>query len=218
MCKRNEKGIKWTKPDILNMERKARLKLINGITGIKPANLIGTISAKGNENLAVFSSVVHLGSNPALVGFIARPKGEVPRNTLENILAQKFYTINHVPLGYEERAHYTSAKFPSSISEFEKCNIPIEYIDNFEAPFVKDSKIKFGLEFKEKIDVPLNGTSLIIGEVQMIVINESRALDKNGYVDLEASESMGIAGLNSYYSLQKEGDYPYVRIKDVPNF
>jgi flavin reductase (DIM6/NTAB) family NADH-FMN oxidoreductase RutF len=57
------------KEDILKAERIFRLNLINSITGVKPANLIGTQSKEGNSNLAIFSSVVHMGSNPALVGF-----------------------------------------------------------------------------------------------------------------------------------------------------
>ncbi|WP_223787246.1 flavin reductase [Marinicella meishanensis] len=82
---------------IQQMDRIKRLNFINAITGIKPANLIGSNSPKHGSNLAIFSSVVHLGSNPALLGFITRPTGEVPRNTLENIEATGYYTINHVP-------------------------------------------------------------------------------------------------------------------------
>ncbi|PTL98815.1 MAG: flavin oxidoreductase, partial [Candidatus Arcticimaribacter sp.] len=50
-----------------------RLNMINSCTGYKSANLIGTQSKEGNTNLAVFNSVVHLGSNPPLIGFILRP-------------------------------------------------------------------------------------------------------------------------------------------------
>ena len=60
-----------TREDIQNTERIKRFNIINSITGIKPANLIGTISADGKTNLAIFSSDIHLGSNPALIGFIA---------------------------------------------------------------------------------------------------------------------------------------------------
>ena len=57
----------FSKKDIINASRIHRLNLINSITGIKPANLIGTISKDGHTNLAIFSSVIHLGSNPALI-------------------------------------------------------------------------------------------------------------------------------------------------------
>ena len=69
-----------------------RIHLINGITGTKAANLIATKSKSGLENVAVFSSVLHLGSEPALIGFVLR-QGKVERHTYENILETKFYFL-----------------------------------------------------------------------------------------------------------------------------
>ena len=61
---------------ILQMERSFRVNRLNSVSGYKPANLIGTLESDGVENLAIFSSVVHLGSDPALLGFIQRTIGE----------------------------------------------------------------------------------------------------------------------------------------------
>jgi len=72
---------------IINLERKFRLNLINSITGIKPANLIGTRSLDGTDNVAVFSSIVHLGSHPAQLGFVMRPQTDNPRDTFTNIIS-----------------------------------------------------------------------------------------------------------------------------------
>ena len=47
-----------------------KINLINSCSGYKPANLIATVSKNGIENVAIFSSVVHIGSNPPLLGFI----------------------------------------------------------------------------------------------------------------------------------------------------
>ena len=58
--------MKFTSNDIKNLDKVYRLNLINSITGIKPANLIATRSKNGVDNVAIFSSVVHLGSNPAI--------------------------------------------------------------------------------------------------------------------------------------------------------
>ena len=91
--------------------KQERVNLINSISGYKPANLIGTISAAKKTNLAIFSSVVHLGTNPPLFGFITRPTTEVPRHTYENLKEIGVYTINHVHESFIEKAHYTSAKF-----------------------------------------------------------------------------------------------------------
>lgn len=191
--------------------------MINAVTGIKPANLIGTISGDGAANLAIFSSVVHIGSNPPLIGFVLRPTDEVPRHTYENICENGFYTVNHVHRDFAERAHYTSAKFEKGVSEFEACGLSEEYINDFPAPFVKESRLKLGLKFEEQISIALNKTSLIIGSVELAIIPDEQLKDRK-YPDLSAIDDVGISGLNSYYSLEKIADFPYARPSDVPDF
>ena len=65
--------VQISKDDMLAMDKIKRLNLINSCTGYKSANLIGTKSVDGIENVAVFSSITHLGSKPAMLGFIVRP-------------------------------------------------------------------------------------------------------------------------------------------------
>ena len=57
------------KTEIQKLNKINRLNLINSITGIKTINLIGTVDKKNVTNLAVFSSIVHISSDPALLGF-----------------------------------------------------------------------------------------------------------------------------------------------------
>jgi flavin reductase (DIM6/NTAB) family NADH-FMN oxidoreductase RutF len=206
-----------TKDDLYQLERRKKLNIINSITGIKPANLIGTVSEDNIPNLAIFSSIVHLGSNPALLGFIVRPTGEVPRNTYENILANGLYTINHVRDSFVKNAHYTSAKFDREVSEFDACGLTDEYLQGFKAPFVKESTIKIGMKYCESIPIERNGTILVIGEVEHIILPDE-ALNEKGYIDLEQAETAGISGLNSYYSVEKIASFPYVRVEEVPEF
>lgn len=203
--------------DLDQMERKERLKLINSISGIKPANLIGTKDDDGIENLAIFSSVVHLGSHPALLGMVVRPNTEVRRHTFENIQNSKLYTINQVTRNIIKKAHYTSAKFPKNVSEFEACDLSAEYLDGFDAPFVGESKLKIGMKLEDVISIPSNETLLIVGSVQHLLIDDE-AFDQSGYLNLAAIDTVGISGLNSYYDLNKIEDFPYARVNVVPNF
>jgi flavin reductase (DIM6/NTAB) family NADH-FMN oxidoreductase RutF len=206
----------YTKENIHALDRVSRLKIINSVSGIKPANLIGTTSNSGETNVAVFSSVVHLGSNPALLGFISRPQTVDVGHTYRNIQENGAYTINHIHPDFVKNAHYTSAKFESGISEFERCGLTEEYITNFKAPFVQESSFKMGLQFKEAIDIKLNGAVLIIGEIEHLFIPDTAS--EQDEVDLEQTNSVGISGLNSYYELKKLGSFPYVRVSEVPKF
>lgn len=206
-----------SKTDIQKLEHRKRLNIINSITGIKPANLIGTKSDDDQTNVAIFSSVVHLGSNPALIGFIMRPTGEVPRHTYENIKENGFYTINHVPTVIVNRAHYTSAKVDRSVSEFDRCGLTEEYIGDFHAPFVKECHIKMGLKFMDEIPIKLNGTTMIVGEINELIMPD-QAVDEKGYIDLSLFNTAGISGLNNYYTLSPIASFPYARPEEIPDF
>ena len=77
--------------DIDNFHHIYRINLINSCSGYKSANLLGSVSSEGIENVAVFSSVTQIGSNPPMLGFFLRPT-TVIRNTYENIKATGVYT------------------------------------------------------------------------------------------------------------------------------
>lgn len=207
----------FTKNDIENMDQVRRIKYINSVSGIKPANLLGTISNGGLTNLAIFSSVFHLGSEPAILGFITRPTGEIQRHTYENIMQNGQYTINHVHHTFVKNAHYTSAKFSRDESEFEQCGLTEEFLPGFNAPFVKESTFKLGMVFKEAIDIKLNGTILVIGEIAHLIL-PPEAIDTEDDIDLADCNGVGISGLNTYYALQKIARYPYAHAHEKPNF
>jgi len=207
----------FSKQDLAEAEKIKRLNIINSVSGIKPANLIGTKSNNGINNLAIFSSIVHLGSNPAHLAFVMRPSEEVRRHTYENILENGFFTINHIHTNFIEQAHYTSAKFGADISEFETCGFNEEYLMDFNAPFVKESTLKMAMKHVESIPIKSTNTLLVVGEVQHLFIPD-HAMDEQGQINLSLIDDVGISGLNSYYKLQKLAEFPYARVSELPDF
>ena len=206
-----------TREDLKKMHRVRRLNLINGMSGIKPANLIGTKSKSGIPNVSIFSSIVHIGSDPGLIGFITRQSGDVVRNTYNNICQTGHYTINHIHESFIENAHYTSAKFDAEVSEFEQCYLTEEYLYKFPAPFVGESKLKFGLKLVEEVNIKSNGTKMIIGQVQEIILPEN-CLDDKGYLRLDKLSDVGIGGLSSYYNLRRIKSFPVAKVGELPEF
>jgi len=134
--------------DIDNLDYLYRINLINSCSGFKSANLIGTKSNIGETNVAVFSSVTHLGSNPPLLGFFLRPT-TVLRNTYENIKETGEFTINHIHEEIIQDAHHTSAKYDKSISEFDVTKLEEEYKNIFYAPFVKNTPVQMAMKYPE---------------------------------------------------------------------
>lgn len=204
------------KNEIETLDRKYRLNLINSITGIKPANLIGTRSKDGRNNLGIFSSIVHLGSDPAQIGFVMRPQTHELKDTYSNIKETAVYTINHVSESFIKKAHYTSAKLDKNTSEFETMNLEPQFISDFFAPFVERSKTKIGMKFLKDMVLP-NGCILIIGEIELIDIPD-KVVNKKGQIDLCGYDAVGISGLNTYYSLHQIETFPYVRVDEIPDF
>lgn len=207
----------FSEEDILQMPKVKRLNIINSITGIKPANLISTIDERNRHNLAIFSSVVHLGSNPALIGFILRPQEKIRRHTYENILENGYYTINHLPNHKTLEGHYTSAKFDKETSEYDVCHFTPEFQHEFPVPYVKESFLKMGLKHVESIPIKYNGTVMIVGKILQVYVAKS-SLSEEGYINLEKAKSVGISGLNTYYDLKKIDSYPYARPHELPQF
>jgi len=208
--------IHFTKKDVSGLDRIVRLNLINSITGYKPANVIGTINNEGQTNLAIISSVVHMGSDPAILGFFMRPM-VTERHTMENILETKSYTINHIHSIIAEQAHFTSADFQRHESEFDKCKLTPVYKDGFTAPYVMESKLQIGMQLADKLDISINGTILVVGHVTHIYIEED-GYKGNGIVDLNAIDTICVSGLDTYHKVEKIATYPFARPNELPDF
>lgn len=187
--------------DILAMEKQTRVHFINSIGGFKSVCLVGTTNTKGKTNLAVFSSLIHIGANPALVALIFRPSPP-ERDTLTNLLETGFYTLNHINESIYQKAHQTSARYEKEISEFDETGLTPDYKNDFKAPFVKESAIQIGLRFREKIDIKINNTIMVIGEITEVYVPQN-CLSKDGFLDIEKANSITCSGLDSYHTTKR---------------
>ncbi len=203
----------FTLEDIRNMDYIFRINLINSCSGFKSANLIGTKDNLGVTNVAVFSSVTHLGSNPGLLGFFLRPT-TVIRNTYDNIKSSGKYTINHIYDEIIEDAHHTSAKYDSDISEFDVTNLEADYKDNFWAPFVKDCPVQMAMSYVEEYPIKANNTILLIGQIDKIYVKDELLL-KDGFIDLAKGNVATINGLDAYAIPELKTRLEYQRPKNV---
>jgi len=205
----------WIKADILALERRYRAQFVNSLSGFKGVNMVGTVDTKGQTNLAIVSSVVHLGSNPALFGMVMRPH-TVARHTLENLLETGFYTLNHLNEDIYPQAHHTSARYPKDISEFNVTRLTPLYTPIIPAPYVQESHIRLGLAFKQKIDIELNGTVFIIGELVEVHF-PTDCLTEDGFLDIKRAGSITVAGLDAYHSTNLLERLPYAKPhKSIP--
>jgi flavin reductase (DIM6/NTAB) family NADH-FMN oxidoreductase RutF len=197
------------KNEIEQLEQRYRTAFINSLAGFRQAVLVGTKSADGKTNLAIFNSLIHLGASPALLGLISRPDN-VQRDTLQNILDTKEYTLNFIQAAHYKKAHQTSARYEKGISEFEKVGFTPVYHSNCHAPFVKEAVVKIEMKFEESIPITINGTILIVGSIMQVDIDDSM-VGSDGFINLSASEVLISQGLDAYFVSTEIGRLPYAK-------
>jgi len=195
--------------DLLEMEKAYRNTLINSLPGLKCLQMVGTLSENGHSNLGLFNSIFHVGSDPALLGMIFRPKS-ADHDTLNNIERTGFYTFNNVLENFVAQAHQTSARYPSGFSEFVACGFTETFLGGFEAPFVAESTIKIALTVQEIIPIKINGTTLVIGGITQIYLNESLVAG-DGYVDHLKAGTLTVAGVDSYFAPRPVERFNYAK-------
>jgi flavin reductase (DIM6/NTAB) family NADH-FMN oxidoreductase RutF len=168
------------------------------------------VNKAGVSNLAIFSNIVHLGADPALIGFINRPLEAAP-HTLKNIQETGFYTVNLVTESMCNQAHQTSAKYTEGVSEFEMTGLTEEYREGCIAPFVSESPVQYLLKFEQVIPIELNGTFLVIGSLQAAFV-PAEIQEDDGFLDLAKAEILTSLGISGYYKTEKISKLPYAKI------
>jgi flavin reductase (DIM6/NTAB) family NADH-FMN oxidoreductase RutF len=200
---------KFTKEAIQELPKIPRLNLINSCTGYKSANLIATKTAEGVSNVAIFSSITHLGSDPALLGFILRPT-TVPRNTYKNIKDLGFFTVNHITETMIADAHHSSANYEEHVSEFDKTNLEETYYEGISIPFVKGSPVQILCKYLNEYAIKENGTIHIIASVEELFVEEN-LIQKDHWLRLDEEDVVTINGLDGYCVPKLVDRFDYAR-------
>lgn len=203
-----------SREEISKMEKIERLNLINSCTGYKSANLIATKSLDGKSNVAIFSSVTHLGSQPAIIGFIMRPT-TVPRDTYKNIRETGFFTVNHITVNMIANAHHTSANYDLGSSEFDKTNLEEEYKNDIEIPFVKGSPVQLYCKYMNEYYIKENDTIHVIASIENLFFEENLQ-HEDGWLQIDRGNVVAINGLDGYCLPKLVDRFQYAR-KDEPS-
>ena len=200
---------------IESLERRSRAHFINCLTGFRQPFVVGTVDGEGRSNAAVFNSLTHIGANPPYLGLVFRPVEGFQRDTYENIKEIGEYTCSIVTADFYENAHSTSAKLDSGISEFKACGLEEYFAEGWSPPFVKESPLKIGLQYRAEYPIAINKTLLVVGEIEYVEIDKD-AMNSDFDVDISALNAVSIAGLYTYF---KAGDklkrLPYVKPEDI---
>ena len=201
-----------TREALTELPQRHRARLVNSLSGFKSANLVGTAGEDGLPACCMVSSVVHLGSNPALLGVVFRPPGDDAHNYY-NLQRSGAFTINHVTASIHEAAHQTSARYPADTSEFDAVGLTPHWHgegeNRFAAPAVSESPVRIGLTVSEDLLLP-NRCRFVIGAVQWVDF-DAELQAKDGFLDLAAGEVVTVGGLDAYHTAERVARLSYAK-------
>lgn len=196
------------------LDRKRRIRLHNSLLGGKPAHLVGTVSAHGIPNLAIFNSACHVSSDPALIGIMCRPL-TVRRDSYSNIQATRQWTLNAVHRDYVDRAHRAADKLPAHQSEFAHTGLTPYFQSDFDAPSVAESPVQIGLELREELVLQCSGTVMLIGEVAWLRI-QNKGLAEDGSLQPGQLGVLSSLGLDAYAEVHEVARFAYPETPNAP--
>ncbi len=201
--------IHFSKETLQQLPKVPRLNLINSCTGYKSANLIATKTREGVSNVAIFSSITHIGSDPAMLSFVLRPT-TVPRNTYKNIKDAGYFTVNHITTSMIVEAHHTSASYDETISEFNQTQLQEEYYEGISIPFVQGSPVQILCKYLNEYSIRENGTILLIASIEALFVKE-HLIQKENWLRLDLENVVAINGLDGYCLPKLVDRFAYAR-------
>ena len=190
---------------IKNFSDRDQKEIRNKCHGVKTPFLLGS-EFNGFPNLTLVSNVFHIGASPHLIGIIFRPD-TVERHGLENIRSSKRFSLNSCGIDAIEDVHQTSARYPREVSEFDACGFNKKLYLN--TPYISSAQMAIFLELESEMKIAANGTHLVIGRVQDILINDE--LLCNEKIDFSKLYDHAVIGLNEYVRSEKLFSLSYAK-------
>ena len=118
-----------------------RYRLLTSVVVPRPIGWLSTRSSAGADNLAPFSYVAALASDPMTVGVSIGHRGDEPKDSLVNIRETGVFCTNMVTARHIEPMNRTSGDYPAGVSEFQAVGIPRAEAVEIEAPYVADCPV-----------------------------------------------------------------------------
>ncbi|KAL4267795.1 FMN-binding split barrel [Pleurotus pulmonarius] len=155
----------------------------------RPIAFVSSVSAEGAPNLAPFSYFSMVSHNPPLLSISFSLSPRRPKDTRENILSTKKFTVNIISDDFIEAANSTSVEAPADVDEWLISGLTMAYGESGWPARVRESAISLECELYFSKDIPKSeadatiGTTLILGLIKKVHIRESVLSDDGESVD-----------------------------------
>lgn len=153
----------------------------------RPIAWVSTRSLEGIDNLAPYSFFTVASVDPPVLLFAPVDSAEGLKDTPRNARETGEFVINVVTDGLEEAMNETSATLSADESEFDHAGIERADSAVVDAPRVADAKIAFECTLRDLLD--LGGSTLVLGDVRYVHVDESVTTD--GKIDVNDVDAVG---------------------------
>ncbi len=169
----------------------------------RPIAWLGTRSAEGVDNLAPFSYFMGVGSRPpSLAVSVARARGAgglVLKDTARNILDTEVFTVSIVSRPRVRAMAVTAGRWPPEADEFAEAGLRAVPGTRVDAPWPEGARVAMECRLLRHVD--LDTTSLFVGEVLLVHVDEAALAADGRTVDPRALDPVGRLGGDLYASL-----------------
>ncbi|KAG1862577.1 hypothetical protein DFJ58DRAFT_700497 [Suillus subalutaceus] len=182
-----EKG--WKTWDLSDISPREVYPLLTSCIVPRPIALVSSMSSDGIPNLAPFRGVFSVAHNPPLlsISFSHAVRTGKSKDTKENILATKEFTVSIMSEPFIEAANITCVDAPADIDEWDISGLTRSTSIDVRSPWVKESAIGFECELFHSYEICLPNSSevtntLVLGLIKRAHVRES-VLTASGTVD-----------------------------------
>ncbi|KAK7053350.1 hypothetical protein VNI00_003976 [Paramarasmius palmivorus] len=201
-------------------------RLLTSVIIPRPIAFVSTLAADGTPNLAPFSSnngtldsyfsmVSH--TPPLLSVSFQLPKNR-PKDTRENILSTKEFTVNIISEHFVQAANACSVEAPASVDEWIVSGLTMEPSRAVKPPCVKESLVSMECELHFHHDIATLDTqelthTLVLGLIKQVHVRESVLSEDGLQADPAQLRPIARMGGLSYSRLTEGFDIPRVSWK-----
>ncbi|THV02332.1 hypothetical protein K435DRAFT_749328 [Dendrothele bispora CBS 962.96] len=144
----------------------------------RPIAFVSTLATDGTPNLAPFSYFSMVSHNPPLLSISFNLSPKRPKDTRENILSTKEFTVNIISEAFVEAANVTSVEAPASVNEWNLSGLTMESSAEVKPAMVKESHISMECELHFSHDITDLKSSeitntLVLGLIKRVHVRES---------------------------------------------
>lgn len=190
-------------------------KLLTSSIVPRPIALVSSLSNDRVPNLSPFSYFSMISHNPPLISVSFRLTPARTKDSRENILANKQFTVNIISEPMAEAANASSVEAPADVDEWILSGLTMVPSTHVKPSYVKESAVSMECELYSFQDIsPPNSTeittTLVLGLVKKVHIRKS-VLDESGTaVDPSKLRPVARLGNRSYSRLLDVFDLPRI--------